>query len=111
MINVPYITFREPGANGDLEYYILQKEFPHYLGRIVTYPVEGAIINQPIAGYNMWVTFEYTLRGKMIPGYKDVQKEIEEIFFNMAAWFWAERIVTDTSRYKKFKINATNNPK
>lgn len=102
---IPYITYREPDANGNLEYYILQKAFPHFCGRITEQPIDGAIINQPIAGYNLWIAFNYTIRGKMIPDYKNIMDEIEDIFFKMSVWFYTERIVTDKQRYKKFKIN------
>ena len=109
----PYITFRDKDKNGDLQYYILQRDFPHYVGRIVVSPKQGALINQSIAGYNLWVCFDGTLRGNFIPSYSTVTEEISNVYFNMAAWFYSERIVMDKNRFKKFKIktdeiNTTN---
>ena len=75
MTQIPFITYREL-HNGQLEYYVLQKEFPHFLGRIVTSPVPNAIVNCPVAGYNLWVTFNGTLRGNIIPDYKNIIDEI-----------------------------------
>jgi len=53
----PFITFRDEDKNKQLQYYILQRAFPYYVGQIVTMPKEGSIINKPIPSYKMWVTF------------------------------------------------------
>lgn len=98
-----FITYRET-INEKLEYYVLQKSFPHYQGRIVNYPVEGAIINTPIAGYNLWITFANTLRGNFIPAFKGVGEEIEHVFSNMSNWFLSERISKEPKKYEKFKL-------
>lgn len=101
----PFISYREKNEDGLLCFYILQKAFPHYCGLIVAeYPVEGAIINQPIAGYNLWVSFNFTLRGHFIPAYKDVKDEIENVYSNMADWYLVNRIIPNEKLYKKFKI-------
>ena len=100
-----YITFRDKDENGDLQYYILQRAFPHFVGRISAIPIEGALANEAIAGYNLWVTFNGTLVSNLIPNYRNIQEEISQVFFSMAAWFYAERVVMDKSRFKKFKIN------
>lgn len=100
----PYITFRDKDEEGNLQYYILQRDFPHFVGRIVYTPVEGAIANEPIAGYNMWVTFANTLRGNFLPSYKNIKDEINSVMFSMSAWFYSERILIDKDRFKKFKI-------
>lgn len=95
----PFITFREDEA-----YYILQKEFPHYCGKIVNYPIEGALINQPIASYNLYVTFNGVLRGNYVPSYNDVYNEIVHVFSEMANWYYLERIFKDPKRFKKWRI-------
>lgn len=100
---IGFITYREL-IDGQLEYFILQKAFPHFVGRIVYAPVEGAIVNSPIPNYNLWVTFNGTLRGNMIPDYRNILDEIENAYANMAAWFWAERICMGEKRFQKFKI-------
>lgn len=105
---IPYITFREKDEDGNLCYFILQKAFPHFLGKIVTRPIEGALANEPIPGHNLWVTFNSTLRGNMIPNYKNIQEEIAISYHSMACWFHAERIVMDGDRFKKFKIKTND---
>lgn len=98
-----YITYRELGE-GQLKYYILQREFPHYCGVIVTAPIEGAIANEAIPNYNLWVSFAGILRGNYIPDYRDTMDEINSVYSNMAAWFWAERIQSNPKKYEKFKM-------
>lgn len=103
-MDIPYITFRELNK-GKLEYYILQKAFPHYLCRVSTNPYEEVFFKSEIPGYNMVVILVGTLRGDMvIPGYKDVNEEILAVMSNMAAWFWAERIQENHKKFEKFKI-------
>jgi hypothetical protein len=106
---MPFITFRDKDTNGDLQYYILQRAFPHFVGRISASPIEGALSNEPISGYNLWVTFNGTLVGNLIPNYVNIQKEISNVYFSMAAWFYAERIVMDKGRFKRFKIKNNDN--
>jgi hypothetical protein len=89
-------------------FYILQRSFPHFVGRLVTYPKEGAIVNQAISGYNLWITFEGTLRGNIVPNYRNIIDEINEAFFDMAAWFYTEKIILDKQTYQKYKINDTS---
>ena len=98
----PFITFREL-VDGKLEYFLLQKDFPHFLGRIVTFPVERSLVNEPVAGYNLWVTFNGTLRGNYYPS-TVTKDEVRLIFERMALWFASERITGSTKRFEKFKI-------
>lgn len=100
---IPFITFRET-ENGQLNYYILQKAFPHFVGRISNNPYEEAIFKAPIPGYNMIVILQGSLRGGEIPNYKDVVNEIEGVMNNMAAWFYTDRIIGNEGKFKKFKI-------
>lgn len=101
----PYITFRELN-NGKLEYYILQKAFPHYVGRLSTNQYEEALFKSEMPGYAMIIVLEGTLRGAAIPNYRDVADEIQSCLQNMAAWFWAERIQENQKKFEKFKITA-----
>jgi len=101
----PFITYRDKDAEGNLQYYILQRDFPHLIGRLSTVPIAGTW-RSTVAGYNLYVIFDGTLRGNMVPGYRDISDEIQTVFDNMAAWFWAERIVPDPKRFKKFKIQS-----
>ena len=101
---IPYVTFREP-LEGQLQYFILQKAFPHFVGVLTYLPVDNRIIPSiPISGYNLWVTFNGTLRGNMIPTYNNIDKEAMEALNAMAIWFYQNRILPDEKRYKKFKI-------
>lgn len=101
---IPFITYRELN-NGKLEYYILQKAFPHYLMRVSTNLYEEVHFKSEIPGYNMQVVLVGTLRGEMIlPGYKDVAEEVQMAMQNMAAWFCADRILENPNKFEKFKI-------
>ncbi len=103
----PFLTYRE--KDGDiLGYFILQKAFPHFCGKLVGYPVEGAIINTPIAGYNFYVTFNGTIRGNMIPNYRDVEDEIKNVFEAMALWYLHNIIEKNEKLYSKFKIKSND---
>lgn len=99
----PYITFRDKDKEGNLQYYILQREFPHYIGLISEYPKAGNWYSA-IAGHNLWVLFGGTLRGNMVPGYQNLEAGIQVIMDGMALWYLENRILPDEKRYKKFKI-------
>ncbi len=107
-MNLPYITFREPDKSGNLEYFVLQRDFPHWVGRISTIPKEGALAQSTIAGYNMYVIIEGTLRFGLIPNYKNVMEEMQLVVDTMAIWFYTERIIMDKKRYEKFKIKSND---
>lgn len=100
-----YISFRDTDEDNVLQYYILQRDFPHYLGVISVMPVAETLACVAVPGYSLWIVFDGTLRGNMIPGYKDVAEEIQSTYEHMAEWFRDSRIMVDEKRYKKFKIN------
>lgn len=102
MTKYPYITYREL-HEGQLQYFILQKEFPHFQGIISSHPVNSTLCQVTIPGYNLWLVFDYTLRGKMIPSYNDIQTEINTIMHNMAIWFLTERIQAEPKKFNKWK--------
>lgn len=99
---IPYITYREL-QEGRLQYYILQKEFPHYVGVISSHPVNSTLCQIAIPGYNLWVVFGGTIRGNFIPSYTDIQNEIETEFQKMAIWFLTERIQAEPKKFNKWK--------
>jgi hypothetical protein len=101
----PYITFREMDDTGNLQYYILQREFPHYIGVIRTIPLARSLVEVHVSGYNLYLSFAGTLRGNMIPSFKDAIKEMVIVYQNMATWYLDNRITKDEKRFKKFKIN------
>ncbi len=95
--------------DGDiLGYFILQKAFPHYCAKMVGYPVEGAIINTPISGYNFYLTFNGVLRGNFFPSHKDAQDEVREVFDAMAGWYLKNIIQKNEKLYSKFKIKTSD---
>ena len=100
----PFITFREPDKDGSMQYFILQKEFPHFLARLVYAPVTGSLSCQPISDYKLWVSCEGSIRGRMIPNYVNIKEEMDTIIYMMTNWFYAERIMMDEKRFKKFKL-------
>jgi hypothetical protein len=101
-MQIPFATYREL-QNGQLEYFIVQKDYPHFLGRIVTFPVEQSLVNCPVAGYNLWVTFNGTLRGNFYPSNISTE-EMQVIFETIALWFCSERVIGNGKRFDKFKI-------
>jgi len=106
MAGQPFLTYRETDNDGVLQYYILQKEWPHYSGMVVTDPYFKTILKIPIAGYNMYVSFNGVLRGRCIPILKGEDKEMLVVLQNMGSWFFDNRILPNPSKYKKFKVNA-----
>jgi len=101
---IPYITFREPDDSGRLCYCILQKEFPHYVCLLVAAPMEKSLCNSPIAGYRLWVSFSGTIRGNIIPSYKDIIPELSRVCFDMGNWFLNNRIKQEQKKYSKFLV-------
>jgi hypothetical protein len=98
------LTYREPDDVGRLCFYILQKKFPHYVGLLVTNPREGALVNSPVPSYNLWITFSGCLNGNFIPGYADVLEEIQDVFNDMAIWYYQNRLLENPKTYSRFKI-------
>lgn len=102
-----FITYREPDNDGNLCYYILQRDFPHYMGVISTRPRKYLVEAHPISGYYMWIVFDGTLRGKQVPSYTNVIDEINESISKMAIWYLQTVILPKKEKYKKYKINDT----
>jgi hypothetical protein len=100
---IPYITYRDVDNNGELGYFILQKDFPHYIGQITTYPQERLIPSIQIAGYYLWVTFNGTIRGNIVPSYKNIEEDIKFVMNEMSIWYYANRIIDNPKKYKQFK--------
>lgn len=101
---IKYITYREPNDKGELIYYILQKEFPHYQAYIATTRVERALAKASIAGYNMEVVFCGCINGFVIPSYRGTVMQMQGIMEQMASWFLVNRINVEPKKYLKFKL-------
>jgi hypothetical protein len=100
----PYITYRDTDKSGVLQYFILQRKFPHYQAVILDRPKDGAIVCMPIPGYQLYVTFAGTIQGNYVLSKADLQQELQTVFEQMTDWYYKERILTDQKKYKKFKI-------
>lgn len=99
-----YITYMEFNEKGQAEYFILQKAFPHFLAKVSPFPSTVLVDAAPIAGYNLYMRFSYTLRGMEVPSYKNIIEEIQMVLMDMAAWYLQNRIIKEPKRYFKFKI-------
>jgi hypothetical protein len=100
----PFITYREIDETNTLRYYILQKEFPHCIGKVLAEPNHGAIVQGVVPGYNLYIISDGVLRGNFIAVYPSYKEELQLTFDSMAAWYHAERILKDEKRYEKFKV-------
>jgi hypothetical protein len=101
----PFITFRDTDRQGNLQYYILQRDYPHYCGMIVEKRSDTAIMQMPVAKHHLYVEYAGTIRGSYVPGHKDVMQEIEHVFRHMAEWYYEHRIVPDPKRFKKWAVS------
>ncbi len=99
----PFITYREKDENGVLQYYILQRDFPHFIGVILP-SFEVGNWYAPISGYMLWVNFAGTIRGGLIPSYRDISDEINYSMQKMADWYLPDRVLVNKKKYKKWEI-------
>lgn len=99
-----FITYREENETGLLCYYIVQKAHPHYCAIVSVGPLTDRLSSVPVGGYNLYVNFNYCLRGHYVPSYNDVMDEISAVMWQMSNWFLINRVLTDQRRYSKFKI-------
>jgi hypothetical protein len=102
-----YITFRDFDDVGELRYYILQKDYPHYISAISTLPKQSLISSIQITNYYLWIEFMGTLRGSLVPNYRNITEDIKFVVNDMAIWYYANRIVPNEKKYKKFKYDSS----
>lgn len=100
-----FITYRDTDENGNLQYYVVQKDFPHIQALITAYDKNYIFPSIPISGYSLYVSFDGTLSGKRVPAYREIQHDIVSVMNEMSEWYLNNRILPDKGRYKKFKIN------
>jgi len=98
----PFITYREDDQTG-VHYYILQKAFPNYVGRIQNVADLDSICCISIPGYSLHINFAGRIDGNFIPNHKGALEDINNIFVQMAEWYLKERINKQMDRYSKFK--------
>lgn len=100
----PFITYRDIDINGELQYYVLQREFPHFIGLVSTSPTKSFVPAIGITAHRLWIVFEGTLRGSVIPNYLNIDAEVKSVMNEMSQWYYANRISLYPKKYKKFKI-------
>ncbi len=100
----PYITYRDTDSTGELQYYILQRAFPHYISKIAYKPSDTALFYISVAGHHLYLWFDGTLQGRFMPSYKDAIDEMEVVIRHMAEWFYINRVIPEPNKYKKWKI-------
>ncbi len=98
-----YITYREVDENKIFCYYILQKEHPHYKVKIAHDSIFSVVQSVPISNYNLYLVFDFCLRGRFLPSYPNLDKEIVLVMQDMANWFYENRILIDKKKYKKWE--------
>lgn len=86
-MNEPYITYKEKDSTGTEQTYIVQKGFPHFSGMVSLKPQKEIIEAVPFPDMKKFMVFNYTLRGKMIPGYQKIDEEARRVMVDMIHWF------------------------
>jgi hypothetical protein len=100
----PYITFRDHDSKGELQYYILQRDYPHFCGRVDYFPSTEPLCQVPVTGHHLYISYAGTLRGNIAPVHEQFEREILFVFHSMALWFYSERIMKDPKRYRKWLV-------
>ncbi len=99
-----FITYRDTNTEGELLYFVLQKDFPHFNCYISERPVVNFVQPMPITDYHLFLVFSGTIRGMMIPDYRNMGEEIQSVMQDMAAFYYEQRILKDLKKYRKWKI-------
>ena len=100
-----YITYRED-ENGVASYFVLQKEFPHFVGRLIDNPYFTSLCNAPVPQTKLYIAIIGTLRGNMIPAYQKVTEEIRSVAVDMALWYYDKRISPQPQKFKRWLLKA-----
>jgi hypothetical protein len=98
----PFITFREMDESGQLRYYILQREHPHFIGEICYHP--SGIAPAQIPSHELWICFRGTLQGFVLPARTTVFEELYGVLTKMCDWFYANRISPNPKKYAKWHL-------
>lgn len=80
------------------------KEFPILRGYCIRWSDTRIISSAPVGNYNLYVNFRGTLSGHYLPNYKDVIVEISSCMWDMANFFYTNRVAKEPKKYLKFKI-------
>ena len=98
----PFITFRDIDKEGNLSYFILQRQWPHYVGIITDKHSVDALASANITSHSLYVRFYGVLEGHFVPAHRGVQEEIKEVFQKMADWYYKHRVIPNPKRFKKW---------
>ena len=100
-----FITYREDDG-GVPSYYILQKAFPHFVGRLVDNPYFSSLLNAPVPHTKLYVAMTGTLRGNTVPSYQNIQEQIKAAALDMALWYYENRILTNPKKFQRWLLKA-----
>lgn len=84
--------------------YILQKRFPHYIGRIQFHPEANPLIQGQIPFYHIYIVFNGALSGNRLLLNDAWQEQIKNIWDEMCKWYREERVEKQPDRFKKYKM-------
>jgi hypothetical protein len=101
----PFITFREPLPSGEMGYFILQRAWPHYVGRLITDISEENLVALSIPHHSLWVTFSGVLQGNLLPAQDRVVDELTMVLQAMAEWFYLERVSPHPKKYQRWHFS------
>lgn len=100
----PYITFRDKDNEDNLSYFILSRKWPYYIGKITDQIPQHSLIYVAIPAHRLFITYYGVLEGPYIPAQKNILEEIQTAFTDMADWYYANRILPEAKKYKKFAL-------
>lgn len=100
----PYILFEDKDDNGIFQKYILQREYPHFVGKISMMPMVTSLSQIPIPKYNLWILFAGTLRGNMMPAYTNFSEELDNVYRDMASWYYENVVLKNKEEFEKYKL-------
>lgn len=99
MLTAPYLTIKDGN-----HIYVLQRAFPHYLGKVQYTQDPGAVIQGQIPMYNIFIVFAGTLGGNRLLLNDDWRTQLENVWEAMCRFYREERIEKMPGRFKRYKI-------
>jgi hypothetical protein len=89
---------------GELQYFILQREWPHYIGMIIDNPNYKSLVKVPVPNTTLYVSLWGTLQGRLLPANAGMDNGIAATLTNMAVFYYEERIIPNQKKYKKWLL-------
>jgi hypothetical protein len=105
-----FITYREPDQDGELQYFILQKAHPHYVGMVIDNPNFQSIYKVSIPNTTMFVSFFGTIEGRRFPIHSHAEGEINATLVIMAQWYLDNRILKNQQKFRKWLLSSPAPP-